>query len=350
MKTLIIAIAIFGSLFIVKEIYFSEKNASLLIKEKSAREEVKVIEVVERPRWEDAEVQKALMDSIKNRRLEAEKIAHDDLMSWHNTKMRKVDDDFLEWYFDYFNTQGRNFSALWTTITDSEAAAQRKQARDIANQFSARGVSQKDFERVITSTAQKVGTGYLEGLAKDFEGIQKTFEIPADEWQYFESQLVQHIQLLNQGQVANAGGDLTTKAINYSMGSAAVLAGSKISAVAGKTFAAGFGKAAAAKSGVYVAGKVAAAKGAGLIGAKVGAAAVPGIGWAVLGGIALFEGFSHGDYKERERPKMRANISQNMEDILNDAISGTGAIGATQLSIENDLFDAITNNKIQPLG
>ena len=236
---------------------------------------------------------------------------------------------------------------------DGEVAAQRELEAEITRELSARGLSSTHLDRAITRAAEKSGTVFTEELRKRFTKVQSEFSIPPAEWEEYLSRITVVASSNMQGIANNRVGDLTAKGLFASGGAvgAKLVSGvvtktatAKIAAGASAAAAKGLaGKAALAAVGKGVAikgGAAATAKGASLMGGPV----VAGI---VIGGLGIFEAFSHSSYVKEEKPKLRRRIDENLDFFAESLMANDGAIGEPLGEIEEGILESLAANSTE---
>ncbi|MFQ5632115.1 MAG: hypothetical protein ACE5I1_25380, partial [bacterium] len=134
--------------------------------------------------WEqvDAEVKSALTSS----RALADTFAAEQLDAWVERLMVRVDHDFLEWYFDYWNQQAIGFKGLYqailNSIDESYPTAAEKITEEIQHEFAQRvlhpQLAQLELERITRETVNL----YVDNIRLEIEGIPDRYTIPKEEW------------------------------------------------------------------------------------------------------------------------------------------------------------------------
>ena len=267
------------------------------------------------------QVDKEMREILMSARTAAESSATAKLDAWIASLMHRVDDDFLNWYFSYWNQQMLGLKGIWywsvkQVMNDQPDAAERI-TEDIQKEFAKRvlrpQVAQLELER-ITAEVLEVYVGELrEGLS----GIPAKYRIPQPDWDRY----LNDIAVVASGTEGNRDVPLTLKAVTATTAGGGALAAKALAPtiknIGGKISAKLAGKAAgkvAGKTGAKVAGKA----GGKLLG--------PIIGF----GIIIWDVWDHYETKKVERPILRQTIADYFGEIkqslLHEPESGIMAV------------------------
>lgn len=156
------------------------------------------------------------------------------LTRWTDEMMVRVDDDFLEWYFDYWNQQIMGLKSIWYWSLNQLMADQPTAAEgiteDIQLAFAQRvlrpQVAQLELES-ITRDAMEI---YVYQLRQGLDHIPKTYQIPQGEWDRY----LEDLAILTGGVEGNREVDLTLKALTVGGASGAVLLAGSIRQASGR--------------------------------------------------------------------------------------------------------------------
>lgn len=288
-----------------------------------------------------SQVDAAIVAVLRPARAAAETTATQKLEAWSEDLMWRVDHDFLDWYFSYWNQQKLGLKALGYTVKhyifadEPEAAA--RLTEEVQQEFAQRvlrpQIAQLELERITTEVLEV----YLSRLTAALAGIPEEYKIPQPEWERY----LNDIAVLTTRVEGNREIALSLKAATVaSVGGGALLAhtlspalpslGSKVSGkLAGKA-AGEVAAEVAAKTG----GKVTAKTGGKLLGLIVGF------------GILLWEVWDHSQTEEIERPKLRQTIADYFVEVKHSLLyePETGI-----MSIIHDMEDNIISSlRTQP--
>ncbi|MDZ7269756.1 MAG: hypothetical protein ONB48_20760 [candidate division KSB1 bacterium] len=257
-----------------------------------------------------SQVDAAIVAVLAQARTAAETTATQKLEAWSDDLMWRVDHDFLDWYFGYWNQQKLALKALGYRVlhyifaNEPEAAA--RLTEEVQQEFAQRvlrpQIAQLELERITTEVLQV----YLSRLTAGLAGIPAEYKIPAPEWErYLNDIAVLTTQTEGSREIALSlkaatavsltGGVLLAQTFRPTLQSL----GSTVSGrLAGK--AAGE---AAAEVAVKTGGKVAARSGGKLLGLIVGF------------GIIIWEVWDHQQTEASERPKLRQTIADYFAEV-----------------------------------
>jgi hypothetical protein len=115
------------------------------------------------------------------------------LDKWDKELRERVDNDFLPWYFSYWNTQIRGVKALYYGAihwADSDRpSAAEKHTEEFQLQFTTRVLqphtSQKQLERIQVATLE----GYLQNLRTLIADIPKRYKVSAADWENYLTEI-----------------------------------------------------------------------------------------------------------------------------------------------------------------
>ena len=118
--------------------------------------------VLPKPAINWARVDADLVHTLQEAASVADEATTHKLDIWIDTLMKRVDDDFLDWYFSYWNQQILGLKAVWywsfsQVLSDAPDAAERM-TEDVQEQFTARvlrpEIAQLELERLATEVLQ----------------------------------------------------------------------------------------------------------------------------------------------------------------------------------------------------
>ncbi len=257
-----------------------------------------------------SQVDAAIVASLRQAHAAAETTATQKLEAWSADLMWRVDHDFLDWYFDYWNQQKLGLKALGYAVkhyifTDEPDAAARL-TEEVQQEFAQRvlrpQIAQLELERITTEVLEV----YLSRLTAGLAGIPEEYKIPRPEWERYLNDIAvlttqvegnREIALsLKAATVASVGGGVL---LAQTLSPALTSLGSKVSGkLAGKA-----ASEAAAEVAAKTGGKVTAKTGGRLLGLIVGF------------GIIIWDVWDHYHTEEIERPKLRQTIADYFVEV-----------------------------------
>jgi len=281
----------------------------------------------------DAEIEA----SLKNARAVAEAYASDELDLWVAGLMRRVDSDFLGWFFGYFNQQVLGAKGLWYGAAhwwdNGRPSASAQLNATFQAEFSKRVLRPQIAQLQIERIAERTVSVYAESLRTSLAVIPEKYEIPMPDWERHLNDLA----LIAGSAEGNRKVALTMKAFTVSTAFSAV--------VLGKLVHSGFrrvGRRLSAKATGKLASRAAgkmAAKAGGKMGARLGGKF---LGPLIGAGIVAWDLYDHHRTKKIEKPVLRRNIEDYLAEtkhvLLHD--TGTGVLSAVH-EIEEGVLQSL---------
>lgn len=287
--------------------------------------------------WQDVDAH--LIEAVTQARQHTEHFVEPRISQWIDELMQRVDDDFLPWYFSYWNQQLLGLNGLyqgtihWLKL--SQHTAQEQMTATVQEEFATRVLRPEIAQLKIQHLAQETVEHYVSQLQKQLNAIPQKYNIPPAEWdRYLDS-----IAVMTVRTEANRETTLTLKALTgTTVAGAAILTKSLAPML----------KNVGAKITAKLASKAAAS-----IAAKTGAKVIAKVGGEFLGpvvaiGIIIWDVWDHSKTKETGLPILRQNILDYFNE-LKIAIISDSEYGI--LTIIHQLEAQIVNsvNKQQKL-
>jgi hypothetical protein len=213
------------------------------------------------------DIDKALVTAIRNAHSQSETFASQQLDEWVNELMNRVDNSFLDWYFNYFNQKKLELSAPfiwlysaaahWTDNSNSspKQAVVEKITEDFQTEFAKRvlrpQIAQLKLEKITRDTINL----YVMELGENISSIQSSYQIPQGEWERYLSDIAITIND-TEGNISNLSLKVLTGGSAYLVAKAMIPAVTKIGSKIAVSFAGKAGAKMAAKTGGAVAAKV----------------------------------------------------------------------------------------------
>lgn len=265
----------------------------------------KVVKPV-RPPIPWAEVDQTLANALITSRQSARFYAEAELDLWIADLMDRVDNSFLDWYFDYWTQQSLGLIGLWQYgvhyVIEEQPTASEKLTEKVQEEFSQRVLRPQIAERVIERIVNETARRYVDTLQKEMADIPKTYSISRNEWHSH----LENIAITTQNTEGNRQTPLTLKTLALSGAGGAVLLTAQIQTligkITGKVLAKSTGKAAstmATKTG----GKVAAKVGGKFLGTIVGF------------GVLAWDIWDHKTTTKENRPILRQSVFDYFKEL-----------------------------------
>jgi hypothetical protein len=283
------------------------------------------------------EVDKAVSAALKEARASAESYASSKLDTWIETLMVRVDEDFLTWYFSYWNQQVLGLKALWNEglefFFENQPSTAEKLTAEIQEEFAKRvlrpQIAELELERIVGDTAHH----YASELQKHLKTVPATYNIPKAEWNRY----LEGIAITAYNTDANRETPISLKAFTASSAGGAVFLAANMKALLGKfssKIAMESGGKAASKMAAKTGGKVAAKAGGKLLGPIVGI------------GIIVWDIWDHNATKAENKPILRKAIQDYLKEVKNILLhdSETGVMASIN-DLERQVLAKIRQNE-----
>jgi hypothetical protein len=268
-----------------------------------------------------AQIDADIVHTLKDAASAAEEAATYTLEAWTDALMQRVDEDFLDWYFGYWNQQILGLKAIWywsvsQVLSNAPDAAEHITA-DIQAQFAMRvlrpEIAQLELER-LTNEVLKI---YVTKVSEYLAPIPEKYQLTPPDWERY----LDDIAVVIARTEGNRATPLTLKALVVTTGASTAALGhalypaiKQIGSKVSGTFA---GKAAGnmvAKTGA----KVGAKAGGKFLGPMIGL------------GIMTWEVWDHQQTKKVGRPILRQAIADYFTEVkqhlLHEPASGVMAV------------------------
>jgi hypothetical protein len=265
------------------------------------------------------EVDATIVGALKSSHTKAEDIAKARLGEWTGELQKRIDDEFLKWYFSYWQQQWMGLKAIGYWLADSKVVEEivgeqpsmaERITEEIQEEFSKRVLRPQIAQLQMERIAEEVVSVFVVELQKNLTPIPEMYRIPQAEWdRYLEDMavLTSHVEgnrqvtLTLKAATAIVGGGVTVAAVKVTQMLKPVIAkiGTKMTT---KAAAEGAGKAAATVA-TKTGGKVAAKVGGKFLGAIVG------------DGIIAWDVWDHQHTKKIESPILRQNLADYLTEL-----------------------------------
>ena len=271
--------------------------------------------VVREVDWQ--KVNRQVEEVLKLARNDLEKSVSLKLDRWIDANMKRVDDDFLDWYFGYWTQQQIGLKSLlyevWHWVDGDSPTAAEKITQEVQQEFATRvlrpQIAQMEIERIIRGSM----SNYAVQVRTRLEQIPTEYEIQPADWERYIGDISVMISYADAGRQTS----LPLKALVGATAGGAVVMVRALGPMFGKIGArvsAKFAGKAASKMATKTGGKVA---------AKVGGKFVGSI---IAIGIIIWDVWAHYETRKKAMPVLRKNIRDYFlevkESILHDSVFG----------------------------
>lgn len=209
-------------------------------------------------------IDRAIATALQDAHTQAENFASARLDEWIDKLMTRVDDSFLDWYFDYFNQKKMEFSAPFVWLSSATArwidthnpppsqVVAEKLTEDFQTEFAKRvlrpKVAQLELERITRDTINL----YISELDNNISSVQSTYKIPQGDWERYLGDIAVTISD-TEGNVSNLSLKLLVGGSSYLLAKAMIPAVTKIGSKVATSLAGKATAKMAAKTGGMVA-------------------------------------------------------------------------------------------------
>ena len=132
------------------------------------------------------EIGMEIIDAMDRARAEAESYADAELEGWVDDVMERVDGGFLDEYFGFWNTKGREWKSacrkLGHFFDRSSETAEEALARELTQEISDRIIMPDDAAARIKEIMDGSVGAYLSRLDGDLQDIRDRYRVPTPDW------------------------------------------------------------------------------------------------------------------------------------------------------------------------
>lgn len=189
----VVIIPLIGQLFIAKAFQTklpspSEPAASTITTQSATSTPVPI-------NW--MQVEKAVKESMQEAREIAEDYASQELDVWTDKLVERVDSDFLDWYFGYFNQKRIEYSSFFTGISATiahglnpnnptpEEKIAEAMTEDFQTEFAKRVLVPEISQLQLQTIASQTSKRYLNTLKVNLSQIPQQQQIPRADWERY---------------------------------------------------------------------------------------------------------------------------------------------------------------------
>ncbi|MCC3404886.1 MAG: hypothetical protein JGK17_04690 [Microcoleus sp. PH2017_10_PVI_O_A] len=279
--------------------------------------------VVVSPPHDFSKVNQDIKNAIQKANTTAETFASKELDKWETEVIARVDNSFLDWYFDYFNQKKMEFTVPFNFVksavlnrfdmTAASRAVSEKLTEDFQREFANRVLVPKNAQLKFQLITQDTANLYIAEVSKNVKVVQNNYNIPQVQWDKYLNDIATTIS--DKGNVSNLSLKVLVGGSGYLIAKPLILGvatkvGSKVTAkVASK---------AAAKIATKTGGTVASQLGVGLIDPIVGV------------GIIMWDLWDYNHTVTIERPILREHLVSYLKDVKKSLLTNpeTGIMAA----------------------
>lgn len=290
-------------------------------------------------RW--YEVDKALAESVQKAYKSIEEFARDELDSWENELLDKVDHQFLNWYFSYVNQKAMEVGIPFAWLAfkvdfldllkmedekklDAGQVIQKRMIQDFNDKFK-QLVLNEEAEDNLKKIIERIGKNYAASLGFQFSAVKANFQVPELDWN-------QHLDAISHLTYNTGTANSTLSSTSFNSNLFTKLFTLTTITIGGKL---------AAKFAVK-AGSSLAAKAGGAVAVKIGAQFLEPL---LAIGFLVWDAWDYQHMVDNSKPSIRKNITDYLNamksSILEDDAS-TGILDSIQ-EVQNELFSVLAS-------
>ncbi|MBD2039081.1 hypothetical protein H6F56_00020 [Microcoleus sp. FACHB-672] len=206
--------------------------------------------------WYD--VDQALTASLRKAYESIEEYATDELDDWVADQMKKVDEQFLSWYFSYLNQKAMEFGVPFAWLTfqldsalkvlrskdektlNADQIIQKRMIEDFNNKFN-QLVLNEEAETSLKKIIERVGRNYASGIGYKFSEVKAKYRVSEQDWNRHLKGIAQLIYNTGNSQYSlspeSINSELSTKIFALTTVAISAKLGSKFAAKAGSKLA-----------------------------------------------------------------------------------------------------------------
>ncbi|MEG4114411.1 MULTISPECIES: hypothetical protein [unclassified Microcoleus] len=255
-----------------------------------------------------SKVNQDVKNAIQQSHTTAETFASKELDKWEAEVIARVDNSFLDWYFDYFNQKKMEFTVPFNFVKsallnrfDMNAASRavsEKLTEDFQREFANRVLVPKNAQLRFQLITQDTANLYISEVSKNVKVVQNNYNIPQVQWDKYLNDIATTIS--DKGNVSNLSLKVLVGGSGYLVAKPLILG---VAAKVGSKVTAKVASKAAAKVATKTGGTVASQLGVSLIDPIVGI------------GIIIWDLWDYNHTVKLERPILREHIVEYLKDV-----------------------------------
>ncbi|MGK7877910.1 MAG: hypothetical protein AB4426_32770 [Xenococcaceae cyanobacterium] len=266
--------------------------------------------IVIEPRPDLSKVNQAVEAAINKAHASAETFASKELDAWEEELIPRVD-NFLDWYFSYFNQKKIEFTTPLKWVSSAIAykfnpsspspnqAVSEKFTEDFQGEFAKRVLIPKNAQMRLEVLTTDTINLYLSELGNNFNEVQSSYQIPQGQWDRYLNDISITIND-TEGNISNLSLKVLAGGGSYLIAKPLIV---KLASKVGSKVSANFAGKAAGKVAAKTGGAVTSELGVSLIDPVVGI------------GILIWDVWDYSHTVEVERPILRNNILDYLKNV-----------------------------------
>jgi len=270
---------------------------------------------------------RSAVEAARTKALAKARVSLDD---WHKTLMNRVDNDFMEWYFNYFNQQLIGLQYIYqlghSYIMGSSRAPSEVVIENIQTQFANRVLRPQIAQLELEAMTRGAVEVFVHTLNERLNEIPRKYQMPREEWERH----LDSIALMASSVEGDRSVPITLKALTAGVGAASFGMMAKAFAPVVKTAASKFISMVSAKAVSAAAVTTATATGTKVAGSFAGGF----LGPLVAVGIVGWDLMDHATTVEENRPIMRQNIHDYLVEFEKHLLEEEGTVGGVIHGLE----------------
>ncbi|MEG4056442.1 MULTISPECIES: hypothetical protein [unclassified Microcoleus] len=291
--------------------------------------------VVVSPPHDFSKVNQDIKNAIQQSHTTAETFASQELDKWEAEVIARVDNSFLDWYFDYFNQKKMEFTVPFNFVksavlnrfdmTAASQAVSEKLTEDFQREFANRVLVPKNAQLRFQLITQDTANLYISEVSKNVKVVQNNYNIPQVQWDKYLNDIATTIS--DKGNVSNLSLKVLVGGSGYLVAKPLILG---VAAKVGSKVTAKVASKAAAKVATKTGGTVASQLGVSLIDPIVGI------------GIIIWDLWDYNHTVKVERPILRAHIVEYLKDVKKSLLTNPeSGIMAAIYQLESGLLKSL---------
>ncbi|EGK85296.1 hypothetical protein D0A34_02440 [Microcoleus vaginatus PCC 9802] len=291
--------------------------------------------VVVSPPHDFSKVNQDIKNAIQQSHTTAETFASKELDKWETEVIARVDNSFLDWYFDYFNQKKMEFTVPFNFVksavlnrfdmTAASRAVSEKLTEDFQREFANRVLVPKNAQLRFQLITQDTANLYISEVSKNVKVVQNNYSIPQVQWDKYLNDIATTIS--DKGNVSNLSLKVLVGGSGYLVAKPLILG---VAAKVGSKVTAKVASKAAAKVATKTGGTVASQLGVSLIDPIVGI------------GIIIWDLWDYNHTVTVERPILREHIVEYLKDVKKSLLTNPeSGIMAAIYQLESGLLKSL---------
>jgi hypothetical protein len=316
------------------------------------------------PSIDYSRVDSEVITAVKAARVEAEEFASKNLNSWISELNTRVDNDFLNWYFDYFTQLylgakgiSLDVTSLITRRLSSETSSVQEQkaealTEEFQREFTKRVLKPEIAQLKLERFTRETINDYVSELAVLLSGVQSKYEIPQADWERYLSGVSATVF-----DSSGNGQNLPLRALSRGTEYMVAVPLTKATVKLGGGLATKFAEAGATKATLKATSKITtkiATKSAGKVAGEFSLPTLSTLGLELIDplaalGILAWDVWDNYHTAQVERPKMREAIVEYLDEMKMSLLyNPKDSIMSTIYHFEEGLIDSLNRESDLP--